>query len=499
MKSFPASPLAALALLAAGCGDTSSPRPNVLWIVWDTVRADRLCLYGAAPGTTPFLDRWAVQARVFEDCTSAANSTVASHASMFTGYLPSEHGADAAGHALADEFATAAERFRDAGYRTYLFSSNPFVSALTNLQQGFDVVEHPWSARYREEASRIVRGKVHPDDRSTELPRRVRRGRLDESSLKASGSLIRRALTEWLDGADPVRPWFACLNYMEAHRPLIPPEPYRRRFLDDEGLARAYEIDRSWRTMWSYTFGRVDYSEEELRILRATYDAALAELDDLLADLLTTLETRGDLEDTIVVLVADHGEQLGEHHMLDHQYSVYDALIRVPLVIRGLEPGRDRRPVSSLDILPTLLRLARIEGPTPRRGTSLLDAIPSDRRRVAEYPADFEEPLAAFEDLDPSPWRRRLRALYQGRLKLIRASDGSVELYDRVADPGELRDLAPSSGDEVRRMTAALDEVEATMETFDFATPERTPTAEERARLEALGYLGPGGTRTDDR
>ncbi len=97
----------------------------MLWIVWDTVRADRLSLYGAERKTTPFLDSWAADARVFEDCTSTANETVASHASMFTGYLPSEHGANALGRYLADEFTTTVEIFGGAGYRTYLYSSNP--------------------------------------------------------------------------------------------------------------------------------------------------------------------------------------------------------------------------------------------------------------------------------------------------------------------------------------------------------------------------------------
>jgi arylsulfatase A-like enzyme len=318
MNPLPGLLLTAMALLAAGCSAGDGPPPNVLWIVWDTVRADRLSLYGAERETTLFLDAWAAEARVFEDCTSTANETVASHASMFTGYLPSEHGANTAARFLADEFTTAAEIFRDAGYRTYLYSSNPFVSDMTNLQQGFDVVEHPWSEKYLEDASRIVSGKVDARDRSTEVTRKIRRGRFNEHTTKASGTLIRGALTDWLDAGGGERPWFAYVNFMEAHRPLIPPESYRRRFLDEEEIARAYEIDRSWNRVWSYTFGLLEYSEEELEILRATYDAALAELDGLLQELVTTLEERGDLENTIVVLVSDHGEQLGDHHMLDH-------------------------------------------------------------------------------------------------------------------------------------------------------------------------------------
>jgi arylsulfatase A-like enzyme len=187
---------------------------------------------------------------------------------------------------------------------------------MANLPQGFDVVEHPWMDRYLEEASRIVSEKIDPRDQSSELTRRIRRGRFNENTTKASGALIRRGLTEWLDADGSGRPWFAYVNYMEAHRPLIPPEEYRRRFLDEQGILRSYRIDRSWTKIWRYTFDLFDYSPDDLEIMRTTYDAALAELDDLLEDLVTTLERRGDLANTIVVLVSDHGEQLGEHHMI---------------------------------------------------------------------------------------------------------------------------------------------------------------------------------------
>ena len=491
----------AAALLLSACGRDPEPGPNVLWIVWDTVRADRLSLYDAPRPTTPFLESWTPDARVFEDCTSTANATVASHSSMFTGYFPSEHGANAGERHLADEFTTVAEIFRDAGYRTYLYSSNPFVSATTNLHQGFDVQEHPWDEKYVEEASRIVSEKLHDLDRSTELQRKIQRGGFDYRTTKASGAIIRGALTDWLDSADPAdpdRPWFAYLNYMEAHRPLIPPEKYRRRFLDEEAILRAYELDRSWPKIWSYTFGLIDYTDDELELMRATYDAGLAELDELLEDLVGTLDERGDIENTIIVLVSDHGEQLGEHHMLDHQYSVYDGLIRVPLVIHApgrLDPGRDARPVSTLDILPTLLELTGVvpDVPLPEWGLSLAGTIPDDRTRIAEYPADFAPGLETIARLDPgwdtTPWQRSLLAIFQDRWKLIRGSDGGMELYDRRNDAEELADLADSSLDVVQGLGQTLDDIVAAMAEFHYEAPEQILSDEERERLESLGYL----------
>jgi len=120
-----------------GCGGPQAPeRPNVLWILWDTVRADRLSLYGYEKPTTPFLEQWARDALVFEDCLSTANYTVPAHASFFTGLLTSQHGAQNGRLYLDDEFTTIAEVLQSAGYRTYLYSANPHIAAEENFDQG---------------------------------------------------------------------------------------------------------------------------------------------------------------------------------------------------------------------------------------------------------------------------------------------------------------------------------------------------------------------------
>jgi len=149
--------LLCLSLLAAAvvCGPTSQApplsRPNVLWIVWDTVRADRFTLYGFPKETTPFVEKWAADALVFDNCVSTANYTLPSHASMFTGLLPSEHGAHNDYAFLDDGFTTIAELFRDAGYETYLFSANPRAgSAAGTSRQAARLSKTPsWSGSRR--------------------------------------------------------------------------------------------------------------------------------------------------------------------------------------------------------------------------------------------------------------------------------------------------------------------------------------------------------------
>jgi arylsulfatase A-like enzyme len=491
-------------LVLALCACEKPRRPDVLWIVWDTVRADHLSLYGHHRNTTPNLDRWAKQARVFENCQSPAAYTLPSHASMFTGLLPSEHCTHNDHTRLDDSYTTIAELLRSVGYRTFLYSANPHISEAGNFDQGFDRVEHPWSPQHRDRAIRIVRDKLLPQDASHGLGRTFDRagrgeGSLSAWSVKASGELAEEALLDWLGSKESDRPFFAFLNYMEAHRPLIPPREYRERMMSPDEVERSYAIDRSWTATWEYTFGLRELDDEALELTRATYDAAIAELDDLFGRLMASLEAAGRLENTIVVLTSDHGEHLGEQHMLDHQYSVYQPLLHVPLVVRypeRLSAGRDPMPVVSFDLFPTLLELTGVDPPIgfDSRAVSLLRPQ-DDRVRFAEDPAPARVPVTMVRqehpEWDPTPWMRRLQALVDGRFKLIRGSDGRAELYDLESDPLETRDRIDDPGAPSGRLGEALDAYHGSLQRCE--VPEGPPpelTPEQIERLKALGYLG---------
>jgi arylsulfatase A-like enzyme len=425
---------------------TAQTRPNVLFVVWDTVRADRLSLYGHARETTPQLAKWARGARVFENATSSASSTVPSHASLFTGLLPSEHGTHAAHQWLDDRFDTLAEKLQAAGYRTFLWAANPHIGASKNFAQGFDREEHPWDPEWRDAARKILEAKLPEGEWGRNLGQRI--GRADATwPLASAGALASDALEGFLDDLDGNAPWFAFLNYMEAHRPYLPAAEHRRAFMDAAQFERSYRLSVAWPTVWAHVFGLQRYAAEDLDILGATYDAALRELDSLFADLLARLDARGALENTVVVLTADHGELLGEHGLLDHQYSLYQPLIGVPLVLWApgrVAAGRSDVPVMALDLYPTLLEMTGVAtGDAP----SLLDPQ-SDRVRLAEYPAIFSKPFqsvaARAKPGNLDRFRRRLRALLSGPYKLIEGEDGNDELYDLRADPEEHSNLADS-------------------------------------------------------
>jgi arylsulfatase A-like enzyme/4-amino-4-deoxy-L-arabinose transferase-like glycosyltransferase len=502
-----AAALATAGLALAGCGrEAAAPRrapdaPDFLVILWDTARADRMSLYGHARSTTPRLDAWARGARVFENATSAAGHTLPSHASLFTGLLPSEHCVHHESPRLDDRFATLAELLRGAGYQTFLYSENPHVAAgSSNLAQGFDAVEHPWSPARAEAARRIVLAKLPPEDRSSELPERLaasERGLapLSAWNIKAAGELAEQAVVEWLERRDPARPWFVFVNYMEAHRPTIPPRRFRERMLPPAEVDASYRVDRSWLPTWEYTFGLREMGERELELTRATYDAALAELDELTAGLLEALESRGLLADAGVVLTSDHGELLGEHHMLDHQYALHEELLRVPLVVRGAKgvaPGRDLRPVANFDVFATLLELAGIEPPPGTKARSLL--APLERRpRLAEEPATssvgIDQVRAAHPGFDPSPFQRRLRAWTDEPHKYVWSSDGRHALYDLARDPGEGRDLSGEQAALAARLAADLDAYQAALSRCAPAPPAPDgQSPQEIERLRALGY-----------
>lgn len=475
--------------------------PNILWIIWDTVRSDHLGIYGYEKPTTPFLDGWAQGGLVFDNCVSIANCTVPSHVSMFTGLMPSEHRRDNTNNYIVDEFSTLPELLSERGYQTYLFSANPHVSRARNMSQGFDVTEHPWDDKYMKAAYRIMRKKIPLKDKTSNLSESFHSGHMSRWGTKICGELANVGVQQWLSSCDRKRPFFVFINYMEAHAPLFPEESYRRRVMSMDQVNESYRIDRSWIPFWSYTFRLAEYSEKEIEITRLTYDAAVAELDDLLGKLLTSLEVGGYLNDTVVIVTSDHGEHLGEHHIFDHQFSVYEPLIRIPLIIHFKElfpPGRESRPVMNLDLFPTILQLAGIELPEDlsTKAVSLLNPE-SDRIRMVECPAYpthwFDAVRKYYPHFDPTPWQRTLRAIYKGEHKYIWASDEQSELYNLKVDPGESENLIHMQADLAADLDSIHNEWIAGFKVSgSIAESGKAISKEELDMLEALGYAKPG-------
>jgi arylsulfatase A-like enzyme len=329
----------------------------------------------------------------------------------------------------------------------------------------------------------------------------IRKNKVNRLFTKDAGVLPRERLVEWLGRRDGDKPYFAFLNYMEAHQPYIPKLDYRRRFMTARQINRAFRSDYSWLTIWKYTFGFHEYPDTAIQDLGGLYDACIAELDDLFKDLIVSLEREGYLENTIVVLASDHGEHLGEHRMLDHQFSLYEELLRVPLIIYypgRIEPGREATPVVNFDLFPTLLELAGLQKPkgVPEHAVNLT-APRKGRLRMAEYPSGFDFAIESVKkshgEWDPSPFQRQLTAFYHEDKKLIWSSDGRHELYDIGTDPGEAKNLVDVDEVELERMKKGLGKVMKGIRHFDYNAAEKPELSREQLqRLEALGYADGG-------
>jgi len=504
-----------LAAALASQSFTSPPaeRPNVLVILWDTVRADRLSLYGYARATTPRMAAWAEENGViFEQAISPAMWTVPSHASLFTGLPPSSHGAGFDHRWLDDHRTTLAEHFAAHGYDTFAFSANPNLHPRrVNLLQGFETIQTSWSRRWKRRVLAHTRRKLIPRDRSTEVSPANPDARRVPGFYNA-GPVARDALLAHLaTRADKDRPFFAFLSYMEAHKPRLPRMRSRRKVADADQIELGLATDLTFDRQLAYSHGQSEMTDEEIDAVNRVYDATLVDLDEATADLLDDLEARGILDDTIVVFTADHGEQLGEHGQFGHRHGVYQSLLHVPLVIAWpdhLAPRRVREPVSNLAVFDTLLELTGLPRPDTgyRTGNLLSDAAtafgPVFGETISIDRLGFERIQKRYPDLEPGDWGRLFRTVVDGPLKLIQHVDFDThevlehELYDLADDPHETSDLAADRPDDVARLRKTLDDWHAGLEPWtpdDDGAVEVQPLSKAECRqLELLGYVREG-------
>jgi arylsulfatase A-like enzyme len=281
---------------------------------------------------------------------------------------------------------------------------------------------------------------------------------------------------------------------MEAHRPFLPSEAHRLRIMPPEQVARSYEIDRSWLPMWSFVFGLHEYSKEDLAIMAATYDATLAELDDLFHALLESLRAKGLLDNTVIVLTSDHGEHLGEHGLLGHNLSIANTLLHVPLIVRfpklvdaGLridEPVEIRRIGALVDLVLSRAPDARLSA---RELVSALSGR-TDGAVISEADRPLIRRVEPEEIPDEPRFQRRRKSVIVGDLKYVWSSDGMHELYDLRADPGEERNLLPGRSHD-REMLQGLLESEPGLWREHAADPDLLLSEEAREQLREMGYL----------
>jgi arylsulfatase A-like enzyme len=408
-------------------GAAAKPRPNVLMIVLDTLRADHVSCLGKSRPTTPALDALAREGTLYATCISPGSWTLPSHASLFTGLYFRDHRAGCQTLRLDVELTTLAEALGGAGYATVGFSNNPWLGSGTGLTQGFAEFHDVW----RDRGATVDQGAAVTNERALAW--------IDDRPAKSA-------------------PFFMFVNYLEPHLAYAPPPPFDRAYLPEEADPARVARLRAFRNPDDLAHdlkvpGHV-LEDEDLKILAAQYAGEVAYLDSRLGELVQGLRSRGLLDGTLLVVTSDHGEHLGDHGLLDHKMSLYDALLHVPLVLRYPASIPSGLVVTGLvqtnDVYPTVLATCGIQAPPPP-GSRLL---PFDDERdstrtlaLAEFdrPAPFAQVVKQqFPDGDFAPFDRSLLALRTPRYKLIVGSDGRRELYDVSLDPGEKNDLCAS-------------------------------------------------------
>jgi choline-sulfatase len=439
-------------LAAGGCSRPATD--SAVLIVVDTLRADHLGIYGYRRPTSPRLDEWAQRGVVFEHAFSTSPWTLPAFGSLFTGRLPSRH---LAGTFTRDDPETApqkknfrklesslptlAEEMKRHGLATGAVISNAFLGPRFGVSRGFDTYDY------------------HPSHQ-----RRSRRG----------DAAVDLAL-DWLD-RQAGKPFFLTLHLFDPHLGYDPPPPFRGRFSGDvpeTGKPRVTDLMEIRPLLRSGEGVDIDY-------LEALYDEEVLFVDFLLGRFLDELERRAILDRAVVVLTSDHGEEFLEHEDFEHGHSVYNELLRVPLILWGpqLEPGRSDAPASLIDLYPTLLEAVGTGGPGGSPGRSLLTARAgkdrsSPRLLLAESTLYGPERRAAVRwpyKLTQKPWT------------------DEVALFDLSTDFSETRDLAGERPEIARRLTAALRAVLDDVE-VDAAAEEAELDPETLESLRSLGYI----------
>ncbi len=414
-RALPACALILLIVWGASACKRSSALPDLLFISIDTLRADHLSCYGYKKIQTPTIDRLAGQGLRFNQAMTPAPITLPSHASMFTGLVPLRHGARDNGiFQLTPEAWTLAEILKDKGYQTAAVVGAFVLDKRFGLDQGFDIY-------------------------TDEMPIGRKKTKRFFAEINAA-EVTDRAIQAWnqMSAKQPRMIW---VHYFDPHAPYAPPEQYRAE-------------------------GRSDYDSEILYT-----DAQLNRL----------LNALGSERPRLVVLVGDHGESLGQYGEFSHGIFLYQPTVRVPLILTGLDDIQRgmtiEEPVSTVDLLPTLLQMLSLDIPQDIDGRSLLPAIQSDTLSSAPIYLETEMPFYQHG------WHS-LAGVRQGSLKYIEAP--RAELYDLSTDPREEKNIMDQRPDAVRELQKQLKMWRAKSR---FQTSALELNADQRARLESLGYV----------
>lgn len=478
----------AIAGLVAACGSrtedapagaqSSADRPDIILVSIDSLRFDHLGCYGYKKPTSPNIDRIASEGVRCESAVSTTSWTLPAHAAMFTGLFDSTHGLVDNGLRLTEERPTLAAVLRGNGYQTAGFFGGPYLDPGFGFGHGFMHYESCMSPPPGERASR----EPGSGAAAGALPTLAE---LERSHADITGPRTLEAVTRWLGREVDARPLFLFVHLWDVHYDYNPPREYVEMFdpgytgtLDASNLMKNSEIN-------------AHMAPRDFDHLVALYDGEIRFSDDILGKILAAVEKRGRMANTLLVITADHGEEFFEHGGKGHQRTLFDEVVRVPLIVRW--PGQlvgervVREEVRLVDLMPTVLSSAGIAQQPPMQGRDVLKLWRGET--LTDAPA-LCELLVDKNDV---------RALRTNAFKVIDYRKARVTHgYDLVRDPREERPIAGQSP----RVSGAREELDRVLEA-DTALrkkigagvqPAETPEAVRR-RIHGLGYAGDGESK----
>lgn len=419
---------------------TASPPPNIIVILPDALRADRLSCYGYTGHQTPHIDAFARDAVLYRHTTSQAAWTKPACATILTSLYPSSHHAQRQEDALPDAVTTLAEVLGANGYHTAAFFTNHNLRTEFNFQQGY--AEYYW---------------LEPDASSQIL---------DGQTYYQEAELVNRQVLAWL-ASNQKRPFFLYVHYMDPHRPYFE-HPYNGRGEDP----------------------RDDKKAEDAPRLSALYDGEVRYTDEHVGALLDGLKRLGLYDNSLIIFTSDHGEEFQEHGGWAHCQTLYQEIVNVPLIIRYPRGDRagtvDEGLARSLDIAPTILDVAGIQPPAATHSVLRMEGV------SLCLPAN--SPARAQWVFSEEVFRAGMLAVLTPQYKLIRATPGHdrgrglVQLYDLIADPGETRNLADQQPAVVAQLGERMDQALAHAVKMAVTGKEAEMDKELQERLRRLGY-----------
>jgi arylsulfatase A-like enzyme len=428
--------MALAAAACTGCGAKKPARPNVLLVVISGLRADHLSSYGYRRSTTPAIDTLAASGVLYENAIATAPWAPTCQGSIMTGLYPSEHLVIFEHPVLDARLDTAAEKLKAAGYSTFGASTDILIGADSGFAQGFDTFT-----------------QVRADEEG--LP--------DEGSATAEKNLL-----DWIRArvtSKAPQPFFAYILMTNPQLPFNPQGEYRQKFIEKPiPLPRLDQLSQYWIPFArQYSLGLVTLAPEEMGALIALYDGEVAYADYRLGRIVDAMKELELLDDTLLIVTSDAGEDLSDHGAMADASSLYDSMIRVPLVMRlprKIPAGRRvRDQVQTLDIMKAVLDLTA-EGGAPAVGGPTAPMVPRPvafaEARVDWGALRYYQQIAPGMDL--SPLERNLLAARTLDYKYIFNSKKSAALYDLRSDPAETASALNAHVEQARDLSARLDE-----------------------------------------